>query len=174
VATSPNVGTDTFTYTVSDGVSTVSATATIRVIYGFTNVENLATTSRKPFNTGSAVPLLWRWTNFDLVALNTANAGARVEAFACKTAGKLPGGHPTGAFTPQRPGSGNSFAFDPKTNTWQFNWKLVYTVDGVIYNLPAGTYVLQIESDVTGQSDPGELHTCDNNATVAGALLTVK
>lgn len=173
-ATSPNVGADTFTYTVSDGKATATATAAIRVIYGFTNVENLAPINKKPNNSGSAVPLLWRWTNGSGVALNTASAGARVEAYACSTSGQLPGGYPTGAFTPESPGSGNSFAFDVKTNTWQFNWKLVYTVDGVVFNLPAGTYVVQIESDVPGQSDPGVAHTCADGAKVTGALISVK
>jgi hypothetical protein len=173
-AQSPNVGTDTFTYSVSDGVATATGNATITVIYGFANVQNLPPNGNPKFNRGSTVPLFWRWTDISGTALDSGNAGATVQAYACSTSGQLPGAFPTGTFTPELPGSGNSFSFSASSNTWQFNWKLVYTVSGVTYNLPAGTYVLQIKSALTGQSDPGTVHSCANGTTVRGALLQVK
>lgn len=174
-ATSPNVGAETLTLKVSDGTTTTITTMTIRVIYGFVNVQNVPPpSSRTKFNTGSAVPVQWQWTDAAGVALNSQAAGARVEAFACSTSGNLPGAYPTGAFTPELPGSGNSFAFKAASGTWQFNWKLTYTVNGVTTSLPAGTYVLQIKSDLTGQSNPQTIHACADGTTVRGALLQVK
>jgi hypothetical protein len=172
-ATSPNVGTDTFTYTVSDGTASATGTAVIKVVYGFVNVQNLPPSGGKTFNPGSAVPVLWRWTNIAGVALNSSAAGARVDAYACSTSGALPPAFPTGSFTPELPGSGNSFAFSATTNTWQFNWKTVYTSGGTVFSLPKGTYVLQIKSNVTGQLNPETVHNC-GGTPVRGALLTLK
>jgi hypothetical protein len=175
-ATSPHVGTDTFSYTVSNGRTTATATATIRVIYGFTNVENLAASDNRTQKAGSAVRLLWQWTDVAAKALNTANAGAIVEAYACSTNGKLPGAYPLGFFTPQHPGNSNSFTFSESNLLWRFNWKLQYTdpATGQFFPLPAGTYVVQIKSSVTGQQDPGKEHGCANGTKVSGALITVR
>jgi hypothetical protein len=173
-ATSPNVGAEKLTLKVSDGTLSTTTTLTIRVIYGFINVQNAPPSSKTKFNSGSTIPVQWQWTNAAGTPLNSSAAGTRVDAFACSTSGKLPGAYPTGGFTPEQPGSGNSFAFKSASNTWQFNWKLTYTVNGVVYNLPAGTYVLQIKSDVTGQTDPRSVHACDGGTSVRGALVQVK
>jgi serine/threonine protein phosphatase PrpC len=172
-AISPNVGTDTFTFTVGDGKATANGTAKIRVIYGFTNVLNLPAAGKTAFNRGSSVPLHWQWTNAAGVAVNTSAAAARVLAYACSTGGKLPLAYSVGGFTPLAPGSGNSFGFNTSANTWQFNWKLQYTSNGKILNLPAGTYVVQVRSDISGQVNPGTVQTC-GTVQLTGALITVK
>jgi len=56
---SPRVGIATFTYTVSDGKANTTANVSVRVIYGFTNVENLPPLGSKTFNRGGTVPLKW-------------------------------------------------------------------------------------------------------------------
>jgi hypothetical protein len=147
------------------------------VIYKFTNVENLPPPTTSTFKTGSTVRLLWQWTNAAGQALNTANAGASVQAYACSTNGQLPGAYPLGFFTPQHPGNSNTFTFSASNLMWRFNWKLQYTdaATGITYILPPGTYVVQIRSSVTGQLDPSaKTHNCAGGTTVQGALLTVK
>jgi hypothetical protein len=171
-------GTDTFTYTVSDGKASTTATVTMRIVYGFVNVQNLPPPDNKTFNRGATVVMKWQWTDSAGVPLNSSAAEPDVLAYACSTEGKLPGGYPVGDFTPAQPGSGNSFSFSTKGNVWQFNWKLTYTVtDPVtgqtkIFDLPKGTYVVQVKSGQTGQMDPGTLHTCADGVTMMGALIT--
>ena len=103
-----------------------------------------------------------KWANNAGLSLDSSGALPEVLAIACSTSDKvkLPPGYPIGDFTPAQPGSGNSFQIATKKNsyTWQFNWKLAYSVTAngqtKIYDLPAGTYVVRIKSGVTKQEDP--------------------
>jgi hypothetical protein len=180
-------GVDTFKYEADNGLwsdtnialsgRSNAATVTITVVAAqllFRNVQNLPPPPGRKFNTGSTVPVLWQWLNSAGVAVNTGSDPVVVQAFACSTSGTLPGGFPTGVFMPAQPGSGNSFAYNSASNTWQFNWKLVYTVNGVVFNLPAGDYVLLVKRNAAGPSYPGTTHSCANNTQVTGALLTVR
>lgn len=188
-------GTDSFTYVADNGTwsrdasvplsgASNDATVTIDVVaparYGFINVENLPPADRKTFKGGSTAPLRWQWTDPSGQPFDSSGAGAIVKAYACSTRGSLPPAFPVGSFTPQQPGSGNTFSFDLATLTWRFNWKLQYTVTNPVtgqaatYVLPAGTYVVQVSSSVTGQTDPALSHECADGTTVRGALLTVK
>jgi hypothetical protein len=181
-------GTDTFTYVADNGVwsgdattalSAASNTATVTIVvrgvpYSFVNVQNLPPPKGRSFNTGSTIPVQWQWTNNAGTALDTGAWPVVVTAYACSTGNKLPAAYPTGSFTPEQPGSGNSFAYHAASRTWQFNWKLTYTVDGIVYNLPAGTYVLQIRKGANGRIDPATTHTCASGALIDGALLQVK
>jgi len=177
---SPRVGIATFTYTVSDGKANTTANVSVRVIYGFTNVENLPPLGSKTFNRGGTVPLKWQWTNNAGVSLDSSAAQPAITAYACSTGGQLPGAYPVGQFGPANPGNGNSFGLPTAKNgfTWQFNWKLTYTVTAngqtKTYDLPAGTYVVSVKSVLTGQSDPGTVYSCADGMKVTGALITVQ
>ena len=178
---SPKVGADSFTYSVTDGKTSVTATVAMRAIYGFVNVDNLPPANGRSFSRGGTAPLKWRWTNAAGVALDTALAQPFVMAYACSVGGKLPPAYPMGPFTLSQPGSGNSFVMATKKNsfTWQFNWKLSYSVveaSGQVktYDLPAGTYVVSVGSGLTGQTDPTTTHNCSDGRTLRGALLTIK
>jgi hypothetical protein len=186
--TSTAVTTDSFTYRADNGAwsgnpavplsppsneATVTVTITPPPSYGFVNVQNLPPPpSNKGFKTGSTIPLRWQWTDASGVALDTRAAAPIVLAYACSVTGSLPGAL-VGEFSPSLPGSGNSFQFDTKTNTWDFNWKLQFTDGGgVIRTLPTGTYVVQVSTPLTGQIDPAITHTCGTR-TLRGALITV-
>ena len=169
-ATSPYVGADSFTYTISDGHgSTATGTVTMTIGHGFLNVQNLPPPAGKAFNTGGAVPMLWKYTNSAGLAIDSRGANPEVIATPVSIDGQLPPGW-TGDFTVADPGS-SSFQLPTAKNgyTWQFNWKLVYTdpATGRLFNLPAGTYRVIIKSGATGQQNPIV------NGTV-GALITVK
>jgi hypothetical protein len=123
----------------------------------------------------------WQWTDAAGVALDTIAAQPSVVAYACSTSGNLPPAYPMGPFTLAQPGSGNSFVIATKKNsfTWQFNWKLTYSVtelNGQVrtYDLPAGTYVVQVGSALTGQADPTTTHSCSGGRSLTGALLTIR
>ncbi len=170
--------TATFPYTVSDGIVTTTGNATITVTlpppYGFVNVQNLPPPATKTHKTGSTIPMKWQWTT-NGVAVNTAGQ-ARVRAYACSTT--IPPGVPIGGeFTPEQPGSGNSFAYTTSSKTWTFNLKLWYSpTAGVLTNLPIGTYVVQVQNSFTQQVDPGTTNTCGTGAgavNIKGALIKV-
>jgi hypothetical protein len=172
-------GTDTFSYEADNGIwgatnlalsgasnaatVTITVNAAPSVTYGFVNVQNLPPPAGTQFNRGSTVPLRWQWTNAAGVAVNTSGDGVSVVAYACSSGSAL------GSFTPQSPGSGNSFAFDAATNTWQFNWKLVNATG---QNLPKGTYLVQVRNAATGQTDPNTPQA--SCSQLAGAVITVK
>jgi hypothetical protein len=173
--TAPTTATTaTFTYTVSDGIVTTTGNATITVTlpppYGFVNVQNLPPPANKTQKTGSTVPMKWQWTQ-NGVPVNTVNQ-AMVRAYACNASPLAPGTLVGVPFTPAQPGSGNSFSYTASNNTWTFSWKLWYSVNGVLTNLPVGTYVVQVQNSVTQQKDPVTVNTC-GTLTIPGALITV-
>ena len=170
-STSPFVGADSFTYTITDGTGrTATGAVKITVVYGFVNVLNVPPSAGKTFSqTGSAVPMQWKYTNAAGVALDSSLANPEIIAAAVTTGAPLPPGW-IGDFTITSPGSsGYQLPTAKNGYTWSFNWKLVYTdaATGKLLNLPAGTYLVKIKSIKTGQVDPTV------NGTV-GALVVVK
>ncbi|MGH9411254.1 MAG: Ig-like domain-containing protein [Vicinamibacterales bacterium] len=159
---SPYVGSDSFTYTVSDGHGgSATAGVTMSVVYGFTNVTNLPP-SAKPTTScgGGTVPLEWRWTSARTIPLDSSAAGPMVWITAVGVNG-LPTDWST-SFSAQNFGDGDADCDDmwgrPTAHnnyTWLFNWRPTYTgSDEKAHALPPGTYLIQIRSTRTGQVDP--------------------
>jgi hypothetical protein len=188
------VGTDTFTYTTDNGrwsrdpaspdfntvdmnsvVSNV-ATVTIEVmpppspaIDGFENVDNLPPAPKKTFKRGGVVPFKWQWLT-DLVPVDTSHAEPEFIARVCSVRGLTTGEIVADAQYPgnssfQAPTAGNNW-------TWAFNWELTYVSGGKKLELPAGTYVVLVVSDVIGRADPGADNDC-NGMNLKGARVEV-
>jgi hypothetical protein len=141
------IGTTTVTCSASDtsgNKSTGSFVVTVNLLqYGFVGVQNLPPPSTKVFNSGSSIPLLWRFT-VGGVAVNSTAANPRITIVGPTT---------TLTFTPQNPGNSS---FQPPTAangwTWQFNWQ---TVTSTGAPLAAGTYSVTVTSQSTGQTFSG-------------------
>jgi hypothetical protein len=173
---SPRIGQDAFTAVVSNGTVSRTINITVQVVYGFRNVQNAPPASGALFDSGSTLPVQWQWLNVADQAVESSDAGVMINALACSAPG-LAGAYPIGSFSPVQAGGEELFRFDFATNTWTFSWKLAYTIEGVLSNLPSGSYVLQITSLATGQLDPagaGTIHSCANGTTVRGALVQVR
>jgi VCBS repeat-containing protein len=171
-ATSPNVGTATVTYTVMDGLVSATGTVTLRVVYGFVNVQNLPPAAGKTFSRSGTVAMKWQWTNAAGTPLDSSLADPEVLVSVISTQAPLPTGW-NGDFTVQNPGNGDSWGLPTAKNayTWQFNWKLTYTgADGKLYELPAGKYLVRIKSRRTAQLDPN----ITNSDGTIGAQIVVK
>src|SRR5581483_885945 len=141
------IGTTTVTCTASDAAGNTARgtfVVTVTLKYGFVNVQNLPPPSGKSFNSGSSIPLQWRFT-LNGVAVDSSKAGPKITITG-----------PAGAmvFTPQDPGK-SSFQGPTQANgwTWQFNWQTVNNATGLA--LAPGTYSVTISSQLSGQSFSG-------------------
>jgi hypothetical protein len=116
------------------GSFTVTVTLT-NPPYGFIGVQNLPPPAGKKFNSGSAVPLQWRFT-LNGVAVDSSTADPEI---------RIVGPSGTLVFTPETPGNSS---FQPPTAangyTWQFNWQST--------GLTPGNYLVYVGSQKTGQT----------------------
>jgi hypothetical protein len=116
------------------GSFTVTVTVTNPPL-GFLGVLNLPPPAGKKFNTGSSVPLQWRFT-LNGVAIDSSGADPQI---------RIVGPSGTLVFTPETPGNSS---FQPPTAangyTWQFNWQTS--------GLTAGNYLVYVGSLTTGQT----------------------
>jgi hypothetical protein len=107
-------------------------------------VQNLPPLAGKTFNAGSSVPLKWQFT-VGGVAVDSTNASPKVT---------VTGPSGTVMFTALDPGKSS---FQPPTAangwTWQFNWQTVDNATGAA--LKAGTYSVNVTSQLTGQTFSG-------------------
>jgi hypothetical protein len=98
-------------------------------------VQNLPPPAGKKFNSGSAVPLQWRFT-LNGVAVDSSTADPEI---------RIVGPSGTLVFTPETPGNSS---FQPPTAangyTWQFNWQST--------GLTPGNYLVYVGSQKTGQT----------------------
>ena len=149
-----------------------AATGTINmsVNYGFVNAQNLP--PAKSVTSGQILPLKWQWTNTAKTPLNSSGAQPELLVTPVAVTG-LPAGW-SGDFTVASPGTGNSFGSPTSANkfTWTFNWTLTYTdpSTGHQVNLPPGTYLVRVKSNLTGQLDPSTV----NKDGTTGAEVVIK
>jgi hypothetical protein len=136
------IGTTTVTCSATDShgnKATGSFTVTVIQQYGFVGVQNLPPPAGKSFNSGSVVPLLWRFTL----------GGTAFNSSAVNPVITITGASGTSTFSPQNPGNSS---FQPPTAangwTWQFNWQTVGTTGTA---LPSGVYTVTITTQSTGQ-----------------------
>ncbi len=174
-------GNDSFTYVANDGswsgdatvpMSGNSAPATVAILvrYRFVNVQNVPPSAGQTVSDDSV--LKWQYTNAAGTALNSAAASPEILVSPVSVSGPLPPGW-KGDFTVSAPGDGDIWVSPTPYNnyTWQFNWQLTYTdASGTHCALPAGTYLVQIKSNQTGQTDPNMTNT---DGTIGAEIVIV-
>jgi Bacterial Ig-like domain (group 3)/Galactose oxidase, central domain/Immunoglobulin I-set domain len=94
------------------------------------------------YKVNSAIPLKWQYADINNTVVNSSNASPVVLIYPAAGCGDTSTGDVLAIVA-----SGNSgYQYDTTTNTWQFNWKTGGPIG-------AGCYVINIKSDLTGQTN---------------------
>jgi hypothetical protein len=137
-------GTCTLRASITAGTNYLPATGSAQsftIDYGFAGLFSpyQPPSAGRSYKSGSAIPLIWQYTNSSGSIVPSPNAAPAVQIYGASCAG-VPD---TTEITVNDPGA-SGYQYDSTSNTWQFNWKTT--------GAPKGCYVIYIFSGLTGQT----------------------